>query len=121
MWPTFKQSLSNALHPGRWKDLNPPQRFDVSVVWLSFIGIAFTALVLYYSYVQAQDENFEKTNHAGRFNIVNTYAVTKHVTIFTIRDSETCTEYIVYDHSSGMFDNQAVLLDTHKNKKENTK
>ena len=120
MWPTFKQSLSNALHPSRWKDLNPPQRFDVSVIWLSFAGILFTSLVLYYTYVQTQEEAFEKTQHPGRFNIVEAHAITKHVTIFTIRDSETSTEYILYDHSIGMFDNQAVLLDIHRGK-EHTK
>jgi Ni,Fe-hydrogenase I cytochrome b subunit len=119
MWPTFKESISNAFHPSRWSKLNPPQRYDVAVLWLSFIGIIFTGLVLYYSYVQAQEENFEKTTGPSKFNITEVHVITKHVTIFTIRDSENNTEYILYDHSNGMFDNQAVLLDINRGKGEN--
>jgi hypothetical protein len=121
MWPTFKQSISNALHPSRWKNLNPPQRFDVSVIWLSAVGIIFTGLVLYFTYLQTLDENFEKTAHAGRFNILTAHAISGKITVFTIVDSETQTEYIIYDHSNGIFDNQAILLDTHRKEKENTR
>jgi len=120
MWPTFKQSLSDAFHPSRWKELVGIRKFDVIAIWMSFAGMIFTGLVLYYTYVQTQEEVFEKTQHPGRFNIVEAHAITKHVTIFTIRDSETSTEYILYDHSIGMFDNQAVLLDIHRGK-EHTK
>jgi hypothetical protein len=120
MWATFKQSLSDAFHPGRWKELVGIRKFDIIAVWFSIIGMIFTILVLYFAYVQTLDEVFEKTHLAGRFNISDSHIISGRVTVFTIRDSDTQTEYIIYDHSNGMFDNQAFLLDVHKGK-ENTR
>jgi hypothetical protein len=120
MWPTFKQSVSDAFHPGRWKELSGIMKVDVLLIWASIFGIIFTSSVLYFAYVQAQDEIFEKTTLTGRFNISDTHAISGKITVFTIRDSDTQTEYIIYDHSNGIFDNQAFLLDVIKGK-ENTR
>jgi hypothetical protein len=112
--------MSDAFHPFRWKELAGIRKFDVVLIWVVFFGIMFAGLVLHHAYVQVQDEVFEKTHLAGRFNISDSHIISGRVTVFTIRDSETSTEYVIYDHSNGMFDNQAFLLDVHKGK-ENTR
>ena len=118
MWNVFKQTLSDLSHPSRWKTLPPLQKFDVLMMYVSVLGIIFTGFIVYFAYVetfiQVREESFEKTQYTSRYNIVESYKVAKHITIFTIRDSETQTDYIIYDHSNGMFDNQAILMETKK-------